>query len=212
MQRSAAVSYRSSYARTEAGVSQDRNGVGATAEVEGAVVTMGGGVFLANRIDDSFAVVETGIPGVEVFSENRSVGTTDSSGRLLVPGLLSYQKNKLAIDTSKLPVDANVATTESLVVPADRSGVLVNFGVKTDIQSAIVEFVGADGKPLAAGAQGQVEGGESFVVGYDGKAFIEGLSPENTVKVSLATGECRASFPYSRRPNEQVVISSVTCR
>src|SRR5439155_26752414 len=52
-QRSAAVSYRSSFMRTEAGVSQGSNGVVATAEVEGAVATMGGGVFFANRIDDA---------------------------------------------------------------------------------------------------------------------------------------------------------------
>jgi hypothetical protein len=48
--------------RTEAGVSQGPNGVVATAEMEGAVATMGGGVFFANRIDDAFAVVETGVP------------------------------------------------------------------------------------------------------------------------------------------------------
>ena len=212
VQRAAVGSYRSSYARVEIGAGQDSNGGIATAEVEGAIVTMGGGVFLANRIDDAFAMVETGALGVEVFSENRSVGFTDSSGRLLVPNLRSYQTNKITIDTSKLPVDADVSATQNIVAPADRSGVRVNFAVKTNTQSAIVVLMGADGKPLGAGASGQVDGGESFVVGYDGQAFVKGLGAENTVTVSLIDSTCRASFPYSPRPNEQVVISSVICR
>jgi outer membrane usher protein len=211
-QRSAAVSYRSSFARADAGVSQDSNGVQGTAQVEGAIASVGGGVFFANRIDDAFAVVETGVPGVEVFHENRSAGLTDSRGRALVPGLRSYQNNKIAIDTSQLPVDADIAMTESWVAPADRSGVRLNFAVQTNIRPAIVVFKTPSGEPLAAGAQGQVEGGESFTVGYDGRAYIRNLAAANNATVTLLDRECRASFPYEARPNEQVVISPVICQ
>jgi len=211
-QRSAAVSYRSSFMRTEVGVGQGANGVVATAEMEGAVATMGGGVFFANRIDDAFAVIETGVPDVEVFHENRPAGLTNSSGRALIPGLRSYQRNKIAIDTSKLPVDADVSTTEGHVTPADRSGVRLNFAVRTDVKPAIVVFKGADGQPLPVGARGQIEGGEDFVVGYDGRAYIKNVGAENKVTIAMVDRECRASFNYEARPNEQVVISGVTCQ
>jgi outer membrane usher protein len=211
-QRSAAVSYRSSFARTEAAVSQGSNGVVATGEVEGAVVAMGGGVFFANRIDDAFAVVETGVPDVEVFHENRPAGLTNSSGRALIPGLRSYQRNKIAIDTAKLPVDADISTTEGYVTPADRSGVRLNFAVRTDVKPAIVVFKGADGQPLPVGARGQIEGGEDFIVGYDGRAYIKNLSVENKVTITMVDRECRASFNYEARPNEQVMISGVACQ
>jgi outer membrane usher protein len=211
-QRSAAVSYRSAYARTEAGVIQDRNGVQGTAEVEGAIATLGGGVFFANRIDDAFAVVETGVPGIEVFHQNRPAGTTDSNGRMLIPSLQSYQNNKIAIDTTKLPVDADIATTESSVAPADRSGVRLNFAVQTNIHPAVVVFKAPNGEPLAAGAQGQVEGGESFTVGYDGRAYIKNLAAANNVTITLLDRECHASFPYEAHENEQVLIPSVICQ
>jgi outer membrane usher protein len=211
-QRSAAVSYRSAYARTEAGVTQDRNGVQGTAQVDGAIASVGGGVFFANRIDDAFAVVETGVPGVEVLYENKSAGITDSSGRALIPGLRSYQSNKIAIDTTKLPVDADIATTENWVTPADRAGVRLNFAVQTNIRPAIVVFKTPGGEPLAAGASGQVEGGESFTVGYDGQAYIKNLAAANNVTITLLDRECRASFPYEARANEQVVISPVICQ
>jgi len=211
-QRSAAVSYRSNYARADAGVTQDHNGAIATAELDGAVITMGGGVFFANRIDDAFAVVETGVPGVEVFSENRPVGTTDSHGRLLVPNLRSYQNNKLSIDTTKLPVDAGINKTDSIVVPADRAGVQVNFAIQTNARPAIVVLKAPNGKPIPAGSYGQLEGGEDFVVGYDGEAYIKGLGPENKVHITMVDRECNAAFAYSPHPNEQVIISPVVCR
>jgi outer membrane usher protein len=211
-QRAAAGSYRSSFARVEAGVFQNRNGVQATAEVEGAVATLGGGVFFANRIDDAFAVVATGVPGIPVFFQNRPVGVTNSSGLALITGLNSYQPNKVAIDTANLPVDADVTASEMVVAPADRSGVKIDFTVKTDAKPAVVVFQGADGQPLAAGAQGQVEGGESFAVGYDGRAYIKNLGPTNNATITLLNSECHATFAYEPRPNEQVVISPVVCR
>jgi outer membrane usher protein len=211
-QRAAAASYRSTFARTEAAVYQDRNGVQATAEVEGAVATLGGGVFFTNRIDDAFAVVATGIPGVPVFYENRPAGVTNSSGLALITGLRSYQPNKIAIDASNLPIDADIAANETVVAPADRSGVNVDFTVKTDTRPAVVVFQGPDGKPLAAGAQGQIEGGESFAVGYDGRAYIKNLAATNNATITLMNGECHATFAYEARPNEQVVISPVVCQ
>ena len=209
--RSGAVAYRSDFARVEVGARQYGKGGRATAEVEGAVATMGNGVFLANRIDDSFAVIDTGVPGVEVFHENRSIGFTDSTGRALIPGLHSYQKNKITIDTRNLPVDADVGMTEEIVAPADRSGVRLDFRVRTNTGAAILVLTGADGQPLPAGSQGKIEGGEAFLVGYDGRAWVKGLAAQNTAVVEVPGGECRGSFAYAARSNEQVVIA-VRCQ
>ncbi len=209
--RAGAVAYRSSQARMEASVQQVGKENRASAEVEGAVVTMGDGVFLANRIDDAFAVIDTGVPGVEVFHENRSVGFTDAAGRALIPGLRSYQKNKVAIDTRNLPVDAEINTSQDIVAPADRSGVRLNFAVRTDVSPAVLVLTGADGQPLPAGSRGKVDGGEEFLVGYDGRAWVKGLGAQNTVSVTLPDRECRGSFAYTTRPNEQVNVP-VTCR
>jgi outer membrane usher protein len=131
---------------------------------------------------------------------------------MLIPSLQSYQNNKIAIDTTKLPVDADIATTESSVAPADRSGVRLNFAVQTNIHPAVVVFKAPNGEPLAAGAQGQVEGGESFTVGYDGRAYIKNLAAANNVTITLLDRECHASFPYEAHENEQVLIPSVICQ
>ena len=159
----------------QVGVSQDRNNSRGLLEVRGSVATMGGGVFLSNWIDDGFAVVTTGAPGLEVLHDNRPVGVTDGRGMLLIPTLRSYQKNKLTIDPSNLPVDAEIENAREVVAPADRSGVLVNFKVRSDTTSALITFVRSDGSFVPAGSVGRLEGGGEFVVGYDGEAFVNDL-------------------------------------
>jgi outer membrane usher protein len=211
--RSAAASYRSSVATVQAGVEQSqKNVVQGMAQIDGAVATVGGGVFASNRIDDSFAVVDAGAPGVPVLYENRPAGETNSSGKLLVPNLRAYGKNKISIDPKGLGVNDEVETVEDVVAPADRSGVLVSFKTKTDVQSAVVILAGPDGKPLAVGSRGKLDGSDAdFVVGYDGRAFVKDLKGANSVTVILEKGECHATFDYTAAADRQVSIGPVSC-
>ena len=156
--RSAAGSYRSSVATVQAGVEQSQGTVlRGSAQVDGAVAAMGKGVFATNRIDNSFAVVDTGTPGVPVLYENRPIGETNGSGKLLIPNLRAYSSNKIAIDPKNLGVNDEIETTEDVVAPADRSGVLVTFKTKTNVQEAVVILVDANGKPLAVGSKGKLD-------------------------------------------------------
>jgi outer membrane usher protein len=156
-------------------------------------------------------VVDVGAPDVEVFHENRSVGKTGSSGKILVPQLRSYQKNRIRIDPEKLPVDAQIGRTEEVVVPSEKSGVDLDFGVESHSRSAMIVLNGRDGRPLPAGLPGQREGGEAFVVGYDGRAYLRDLDSSNTVSIELSEGECHASFDYVPEPGRQVVIGPIPC-
>ena len=71
-----------------------------------------------------------------------------AAGQLLVPNLRAYGSNKISIDPKGLPVNAEIESTEDVVAPADRSGVLVKFATKTNVPAAVVILVGANGKPL----------------------------------------------------------------
>lgn len=213
-QRSASAAYRSPWARFEAGVEQVDNNFRATGQIDGAIAVAGGGVFAANRIDDAFAVVDVGAADVDVLYQNRPYGKTNRSGKLLVTGLNSYEKNMLSIDPKSLPVDASIPATKEIVMPAGQSGVKVDFGVNTDVRAALVNLTDAAGAPLEAGLEVQLEGSDqTFFVGYDGQAYIEGLGSKNTLLVNLGDGrECHASFSYRPNKGEQTVIGAVPCR
>ncbi|WEX85754.1 fimbria/pilus outer membrane usher protein [Sinorhizobium garamanticum] len=211
--RSAAVSYRAPVARVQAGVEQYGGSVRATGQVDGAIVVAGGDVFASNRIDDAFAVVDVGAPNVEVQHQNRRVGTSNRRGRIVVPGLNSYEPNTISIDPSNLPVDADIASTRQVVVPADRSGVVIDFGVNNKPNAALVRFIDSRGLALEAGLKGRLlSGSGEFVIGYDGEAYIRSLSSQNTVEIQRVDGaSCRAEFQFRPDPGRQVVLKDVPC-
>ncbi|MGH6859586.1 MAG: fimbria/pilus outer membrane usher protein [Phyllobacterium sp.] len=212
--RSASASYRGRYARVEGSVQQIDDAVRVNAQIDGAIAVAGGGVFASNRIDDAFAVVNVGAPDVDVSYENRPVGRTNGGGRILVPNLKSYEPNTVAIDPVNLPVDASIGSTRNVVVPADRSGVVIDFNVSSSTAAALVSLVDTAAQPLQAGLGGHLEGSqEQFVIGYDGEAYISGLGAANRITVDLLDGKaCQASFPYRARPGSQVKIRNVVCR
>lgn len=211
--RRASASYRASFARFEAAIQQHDNKVRATAQVDGAIVVAGGGVFATNRIDDAFAVVDVGASDVVVKHQNRPVGRTNRQGRILVPRLNSYERNTVSIDPENLPVDASVPATREVVVPAYGSGVVLDFGVSDTPNAALVELVDADGIPLPVGLSGRLRDGDEFVVGYDGQAYLTGLRARNALMVLRQDGtSCSAEFSYESDPGSQVTIQGVTCR
>jgi outer membrane usher protein len=197
----------------EGSLTQLGSGVNAYASFSGAVVADGGSVLLAQRIDDAFAVVDAGAPGVEVMRENQPVGVTDSGGKLLVTGLNSYQENRISIDAGDLPITADIPITQKTVVPAARSGVVATFGIEKSLPSAIVIFTRPDGTFVDPGSRATVPStGESFVIGYDGRGFIKKLADSNRVTVTRKEGQCESVFAYAPQEGVQVTIGPVVCK
>ena len=85
-------------------------------------------------------------------------------------------------------------------------------GVQARVAGAIVKFVDAAGKPLKTGLAGKLNSEADFVVGYDGRAYLENLTASNAIAIEIEPGSCRAEFAYEARGDDQVVIGPVTCR
>lgn len=212
--RSAAVSYRSTAGRAEVGAQQFNGATRATAQVDGAVAFVGGGTFFSNRIDDAFAVVDAGAPGVDVFYENRPVATTGTNGMVLVPYLRAYQNNSISIDAKNLAADADVPRTKAIVTPRDRGAALVKFGISEAARNALVVVKAEDGKPIPVGSLARlVDAADEEVTGYGGELYLRGLKEKNVLTVEREGGQpCRAEFDYHPTPGTRVVINDVVCR
>lgn len=187
---------------------------GIQGELSGSIVAADGGVFLARPVSDAFAVVDVGAAGIPVMYENRVVGLTGKNGKLLVPGLSAYQKNRVSIDPEKLPLDRVVEDTTALVSPARGSGVVVTFGKRSSGGTALVSFRDAAGEYLPLASTGKTTpDAEEFIVGYDGAALLDGLLADNTVTITLPDGSsCEADFRFAASGGELVNISDVVCR
>ncbi len=208
-----AASYRSHVGRVEVSGETYTGGSRVSGEVEGSLTLTRSGIQMGNRIDESFAVVNVGSPDVPVYHENRLVGVTGMNGKLLVPDLVPYQKNKISIDTTKLPVSARVGQTQTSIVPAEQAGVDIDFGVHAGARSVVAVLTDAAGKPLAAGLKGRVlDTDRRVAIGYDGQVFLDDVKDSNTILVDLLDKECRVSFSYQGAGEGQDVIGPFICQ
>lgn len=211
--RSLEVEYLSPWARVSAGVDQTDGQVSTRVGALGAVVLAGGGLFASDQIEDSFAVVKAGnLPKVPVLYENRPVGLTDAQGVLLVPFLRSFENNKLSIDALSLPVDVEMGQASVIVRPSDRSGIVVDFHIKR-VEAALVKLRDAAARPVPLGSIARVKGAPDVPVGYDGDAYVTGLTPHNRMDVETPDGKhCVAVFDYTPVKGDIPVIGPIVCR
>ncbi|MEN5038995.1 fimbria/pilus outer membrane usher protein [Stenotrophomonas sp. TWI1149] len=161
------------------------------ASASGSVVWMGGHVFAAREVPDAFAVVSTdGFGGIPVRLENRLIGSTDRNGLLLVTPLLSWQRNRLSIDTLDLPADMRADRVDTWVTPRQSAGLGVDFGLRRT-QAMHVVLHDPAGAPLPVGSQVRLPGGGSATVGYDGETYLEDVATPVQLEVDLPDGQCR---------------------
>lgn len=208
--RGGSASYRSPIGVARVSGLQQGKLVNGAAQLDGAIAVTSAGIVAGPPVTEAFAVVSAGAPDVTVLQDNRVVGRTNIFGQMLVPTLRPYGRNRIAIDPNSLPADAIPKSTEEVVAPKYRSGVGVDFGVETDVRSALLILSGPDGKYIETGRRGRVEGGDSFVVGYDGRAYVRRLSQSNTIIVDLGDRDCRAAFEYDQSTGPHHAVKA-TC-
>ena len=209
----AQLQYMAPWALVTAG--GDRLGTQTTGRVEaqGALSYIDGGLLPSNTIPDAFAVVDTnGLANVGVMQENRLVGRTDSTGRLLVPGLRSFEANHLSINPDDVPQDATADVATLTVRPQDRSGVVAKFPIRVS-HGALLRLVDGAGVPIPVSSTIRLlPEGAAVPVGYDGEAYLEDLGPHNRVLVEQPKGpRCEVSFDYRPVAGEIPAIGPLRC-
>ena len=208
------VQYKSRVGLFTAGVDQSDGQSTVRLESQGAVSFVDRGFFPSNEIYDSFAIVDTSpMPHVRVYQENRAVGRTDSSGRLLVPDMRSFDLNHINIEPTDIPPDVTINTASREMRPQDRSGVVVKFPIKFS-RGALLRLVDDAGVPMPLGSTAALRAtGAAVPVGYDGEAYIEDLSARNEVAVEQPDGHhCTVTFDYRPVPGIVPSIGPLKCK
>ncbi|MFD1957989.1 FimD/PapC C-terminal domain-containing protein [Novosphingobium panipatense] len=209
--RAADVRYRGHHATLGGGVDNFDGETRVNGFIQGSIVAMGG-LFLAPTVDRSFAVVRGGGPNTPLLVDRgRSAIRTRTVARCCLRCVLWRPiASRL---TRPAFLDMSAPQTEIEVVPDDRAGVIVDFGVRPQAAAVIILVDGAS-QPLAVGALVTIEdGGGPTVVGHDGRVFLTGLAAHNRILVELPEGgECRASFDFVPVVGGLPQIGPVTCQ
>ncbi|MFI8009007.1 fimbria/pilus outer membrane usher protein [Acinetobacter sp. ABJ_C4_1] len=163
----------------------------------GSLVAAAGRVFAANEIGDGYAVVTNAGPQSQIINGGINLGTTDKSGRFLIPSLMPYRENHIYLDPSYLPLNWNVKSTDQKTVVGYRQGTLVDFGAH-QVVSGLVKVVDKNNSPLKPGYSVRINGQQDAIVGYDGEVFVPNLLKQNKLEVDLLDhGSCQVDFTYN---------------
>ena len=195
----AQLQYLGAHGLVNASVNRAGGETAASAGMSGALVAMDGALLPARQVGNAFVLVSTGLPGVPVLQENRPIGVTDANGRILLPNLIPYSTNLVAIDTAGLPADLRVRSSSMQVVPRALSGVQASFPVER-YRAATVILHDVEGKPVAPGTRVRVVGATEAaetIAGYDGMVFVEGLSGRTRLRVGSGAAACEVVFDYA---------------
>ena len=208
------VQYKSPVGLFFAGVDHQDGLTTTRFESQGAISLADRALFPSNTIFDSFAVVDTSpLEHVRVYQDNRDVGTTDKTGRLLVPDMRSFDVNHIGIEPTDVPADATLNIDKQVVRPQDRSGVVVRFPIQFS-HGALLRLVDQSNTPIAVGSTVTLRAtGVKVSVGYDGEAFVEDLSSHNELIVDRVDGRtCVTDFDYKPIPGDIPTIGPLRCQ
>lgn len=203
---------RGDYGDWSAGLQSFDDRVNGFASASGSIVMMDAALFASRQVDDGFALVTTnGIAQVPVLFENRLIGETDARGHYLLTGLNAYQPNRIAIDPLNLPAQVQAGADVATVVPAQRAGVRVAFGLH-ESRAALLILHDENDQPLPVGSTVVRDDRAPAIVGFDGQTYLEDLALRNRITVERADGvECTAQVDYPPSAQGIPVLGPLRC-
>ena len=182
-------------------------------EAQGAISFVDGGFFPSNYVYDSFGIVDTApVPNIHVLQENREIGKTDRSGKMLVPDMRAFELNRVGVVATDVPPDATLNDDAYQIRPQDRSGVVIKFPMKFSF-GALLKLADESGAPIPVGSTATLAAtGAAYPVGYNGEAFVENLSPHNELRITRPDERvCAVSFDYKPIPGDLPTIGPLRC-
>lgn len=116
--------------------------------LSGSLGYVGGSVFAARPVTDSFALVRLpDVADVPVYANSWFAGRTNAAGELVATNISSYYDNFIVFDGKDLPLDYVFPASEKVISPMTRSGTLVEFSIRKNHAVFGVLISMSDGKP-----------------------------------------------------------------
>ncbi|MBB3047522.1 outer membrane usher protein [Litorivivens lipolytica] len=180
--------------------------------VDGGVAFFGSRPYLTQRLNQSFALVEVpDLPDASIYRDNQLLARTNASGKAIVPGLRDYQRNRIRLGDTKLPLDIQVASLEQIAVPAYRQGVKIRFSIK---KARWVGFRLLDnsGNPAPSGTQFlNPATGEKSQTGIAGQAYIESPPGDHEMQAWWQDTFCRFRLNVPAASEPLPDLGDITC-
>ena len=173
--------------------------------ISGGLVAWSGGVNLANRLSETFAVMHA--PGLEgAYVNGQKYRTTDHNGVVVYDGLTPYRENHLMLDVSNTNSETDLQGNRRNVAPYRGAVVLTTFD--TDQRKPwYIRAQRPDGLPLTFGYEVEDNHGHNIgVVGQGSQLFIRTNEVPSVIKVAVDKQQgLSCSITFSKTIDESKV-------
>jgi outer membrane usher protein len=194
--------YRGRYGTYNGNASISNQARQAAFNADGAVVVHSGGVTLSPPLGQAFALVEAkGAEGGRII--NGQGARIDNNGYAVLPSLMPYRVNTVALDPSDVSLNVELGNTSEEVVP--RANSLVKVKIATTQGTPIfAEVEDPQGNSLPMGAELFDESEKSVgIVGQGGLAYLRGLDDHGKLRVRWGTGAAEQCVMAYTIPDEK---------
>ena len=180
----------------------------------GAIVAHPYGVTMSNDLSDTFSIIHAkGARGAVI--NNAPGNRLDYWGNGIVPYVTPYEKNRISIDPSNLPVDMELSATEQEIIPRANSTTLVTFSTQTGNTLLFnVRLANGDVPPIAAEAFNELGASVGYVA-QGGRLYVRELPSQGRLNIVWGSGiRDKCSFHYQEsnvRDGDTLVTENVTC-
>lgn len=186
------------------------------ASARGSLSFVGGYFSFGQPVRDSFALVHLpNFADVRVYAENQHVATTDAEGFAFIPRLRAYQRNRIRLDATDLPLSANIESLTQEVSPYYRSGVVIEFPVSS-LHSVMMNVIDSDGAFIPVGAEAYIdERPEPVHLGYDGLLYLTSVKAAHQVTIRYEQDgerqECGIRLVVPESENSLQDLGNIAC-
>lgn len=196
--------YRSPYSTLTASYTQGSNYYSASGGASGTVVALPDSLTFSAYQATTYAIITApDASGAHVIGYPNIV--LDGNGRAIVPNLMPYRINELAIDPKGIPLDVELEATQQRVIPIEGAVVKVDYKTSKG-QPLLIRANQLDGNPLPFGAAVNDENGNLVAtVSQGGQIYTRlnkdisqlhiswGKKPTDNCLVNLESGNVRSS-------------------
>ena len=182
----------------------------AYAKTRGSVGLLEWHPFIADPVRGGLILADGGAPGMPVQLNGYNKGYTSFDGKLAIPDAIPGAPQRVAIDTTRLPLDLIAGDTDKSVVVRPGGATTASFAAQSTVTSAIV-LVTVEGKPPPIGST-LVSASSSAPLDRRGQAYLPSLEKKEILTVEFADGgSCKIRSQFDGKGAATRKIGPLPC-
>jgi len=182
----------------------------AYAKARGSVGLIEWHPFIADPVRGGLILADGGAPGMPVQLNGYHKGYTSFDGKLAIPDAIPGAPQRVAIDTTRLPLDLIASDTDKSVVVRRGGATVAGFAAQSTATSAIV-LVTVGGRPPPIGST-LASATSSAPIDRRGQAYLPSLDKDETLTVEFADGgSCKVRSEFDGKGSATRKIGPFAC-